>query len=300
MSRGVVARAVHLVRATTRDAIDDDLAGEAAKMAYYFFLSLFPLVLVIFAATGLVGGDAAFVRITHALEASVPDYAWQFVRDLIREVTARRRPGILSIGVVLTLWAASNGIAALTGGLNAIYDVREERRWWKRRVIALCVLIGGVILIVAATAVFLPGLAWAEQAGLGDGWRIARWPLAFGFVTGTIWLAYYYLPAREQRHVRLETLVGAAAATTLWLLAIAAFQYYVANFGRYSRVYGAVGAVIVLLIWFYITAFAVLLGGELGAHLERERRRTGEQPGASRAAGENDGRTEQLEFHASQ
>ena len=243
-------------------------------MAYYFFLSLFPLVLVIFAATGLVGGNAAFVRITDALEASVPDYAWQFVRDLIREVTTRQRPGILSFGIILTLWAASNGIAALTGGLNTIYDVREGRPWWKRRVIALGVLIGGVILVVAATAALLPGLAWAKQAGLGDGWRTARWLLAFGFLTGTIWLAYYYLPAREQRHVWPETLAGAAAATIIWLLAIAAFEYYVSNFGRYSRVYGAVGAVIVLLIWFYITAFAVLLGGELGAHLEHERRRT--------------------------
>lgn len=269
--RGVPARVARLVRATIHDAIDHDLSGEAAKMAYYFFLSLFPLVLVVFSITGIVGGNEAFTRITQALETSVPQHAWQFVRELVGEVRDQRRPGILSIGIVLMAWAGSNGIAALIRGLNAVYAVREERRWWHRRLIALAVLVVGVILIVLAATAFVPGLELLRRGGLAGVWRVARWPFAFALLTGAIWLAYNYLPARDQHHARAESLVGAIVAMILWLGVTWMFRLYVANFGRYGRVYGAVGAVIVLLIWFYITALAVLAGGELAAQLERQR-----------------------------
>lgn len=108
-----------------------------------------------------------------------------------------------------------------------------------------------------------------QRAGLGGAWRAVRWPLAFALITGTIWLGYFYLPARDQRVARAETLIGAIAATGLWLLATWLFRLYVTSFGRYGRAYGAV---IVLLIWFYSTAFAVLAGAALGAQLENERR----------------------------
>ena len=270
-----LGRGVAVIRATIVGAYRDDVAGEAARMSYYFFLSLFPFVLVIFAVTGLFGGDAAFEWITRALRASVPDFAWQFVRDLIREVTSHRRPGVLSLGIVLTLWAASSGVAALMSGLNTMYDVEDERPWWRRRLVAFLVLVTSVLLIVLAAAAFVPGMVWVERAGLTDVWQVARWPVAFALLTGTIWLGYQYLPAREQHHARASTLIGAGAAMAVWLVATWAFRFYVANIGRFGRAYGALGAVIVLLIWIYLTAFAVLVGGELAAEIERHGRAGG-------------------------
>lgn len=257
-----------VARATFRNARADDLAGEAAKMAYYFFLSLFPLVLVLLAVTGIVGGESAFSRITQAVQPTVPDYAWQFVTSLIREVTDRRRPGALSFGAVFALWAASSGVAALMGGLNTMYDVEERRPWWKRRLLALGVMgVGGVLLVLGAAA-FIPTEAWLQgREGLAS-LSYARWPLTFLLLTGTAWIAYLFLPAVEQRPSSRMTLVGAGVASALWIVATLLFQMYIAGFGRYSRVYGAVGAVIVLLIWFYISALAVLVGGELAATLE--------------------------------
>jgi membrane protein len=266
-SRASLVGAAHLVRALYRAAAKDDLAGEAAKMAYFFFLSLFPLLLVVFTLTGIIGGDAAFQRIASAGRTAVPDYAWQFVRELIREVTERSRPGILSFGVVLTVWAASNGVAALTTGLNTIYDVRESRSWWKRRLLALAVLLAAVLLVVIAATLLIPGQRWLRGHGFAAVWNVLQWPLALGILTAAAWLAYRFLPAREQRDGGMEAVVGALVASGLWVLATLLFRLYIANFSRYARVYGAVGAVIVLLIWFYIAALSLLMGAELAATL---------------------------------
>ena len=240
-------------------------------MAYFFFLSLFPLVLVLLAVTGIVGGESAFGRITQAVRTTVPDYAWQFVSSLIREVTDRRRPGTLSVGVIFALWAASSGIAALMGGLNTMYDVEEGRPWWKRRLVALGVLAVGAVLLVLSTAAFIPTETWLRDRGLGVAWSYARWPLSFLLLTATAWMAYSFLPAGSERPSGRHTLVGAAVASALWIGATLLFRLYIAGFGRYSRVYGAVGAVIVLLIWFYIAALAMMVGGELAATLESRR-----------------------------
>lgn len=276
--RALARETADLLRTTVREAIRDDLAGEAAKMAYFFFLSLFPLVLIVFALTGIVGGDDAFVYLTNAAEAVVPGSAWQFVQELIREITERERPGALSVGIVLTLWGASNGIASLTMALNRVYDLHEGRGWWKRRALAIVILaVGTILLVLGATALVL-GVTWLGGPRLASLWNVLRWPLAFVLVAATIWLAYYVLPARDQRGALAETAVGALVATTGWMLATAAFGLYVNNFARYGRTYGAIGAIIVLMIWFYITALAVLFGGELAALLEqRHRQRKAEQ-----------------------
>ena len=251
--------------------MEDDLPGEAAQMAFYFFLSLFPLVVVVFAITGIVGGDEAFATIVNTAERTVPGYARQLVRELVREITERDRPGLLSFGVVFTTWAASNGVAALTKGLNTIYDVSEPRPWWKRRLVALAVLCAGVLFLVIGTVVVVPSAAWLSGRGLHSAWAVARWPLAFVFVTGAVWLSYRYLPARDQRGSRAETLVGALFATLLWIVTVLLFRVYLRHFSSYGATYGALGAIIALAIWFYLGAFVVLLGAELAAVIERHR-----------------------------
>jgi membrane protein len=258
-------------------AVDDELAGEAAKMAYFFFLSLFPLVLVVFALTGIVGGDAAFQRIASTTQSAVPNYAWQFVRELIHEITDRSRPGVLSFGIVLTIWAASNAVAALTKGLNTIYDVAESRSWWKRRLLALCVFTVGAVLLVVGATMLIPGERWLRDLGLAGAWNVMQWPIALGLLTGAAWLAYRFLPARDQRDAGIETVAGAVVASAVWLMTTLLFRLYIANFSSYGRTYGAVGAVIVLLIWFYLAALALLVGGELAATLRHGVRKPSRQ-----------------------
>jgi membrane protein len=260
-----------LVRATIRNADDHDLLGEAAKVAFFLFLSLFPVVLVLLSLTGLIGGEQAFDRIARAVQTMIPEYGWQFVRELIREVTDGERPGVLSFGIVFALWAASSGIAALMTGLNSMYGIDEARRWWKRRLIAVAVLVAGAILTVLGAAVFIPAETWLADRDLLPLWRYARWPVSYLLLTGTAWIAYLYLPARAQPASIGKTLAGAALASALWLLAALLFRIYVADIARYGRVYGAVGAVIVLMMWFYLAALAVLLGGEVAATLESRR-----------------------------
>jgi membrane protein len=274
LAKGVGVSITDIVRDTFHNAVEDDLAGEAAKMAYFFFLSLFPLILVVFALTGIVGGKEAFTQITNTAESVVPDYAWQFVREVIREITDRSRPGVLSFGIVLTIWAASNGIAALTGGLNSMYDLEETRPWWQRRLLALVVMVATVSLLVLGTAVFVKSTGFPNNEDVSLAWKIAQWPVGFAALTGIAWLAYTFLPARDRHDAYLETLAGAVVASLLWVGASLIFRLYVANFSRYSSTYGAVGAVIVLLIWFYLTALAMLIGGELAATLEGGRHRS--------------------------
>lgn len=264
-------RATSFVVAIVRNAREDDLMGEAAKMAFFLFLSLFPLILVVLALTGLIGSAQSFAFLTDAAKTTMPDYAWQFVQGLIGEVTDRRRPGTLSFGIVFALWAASTGVAALMNGLNSMYDIDDARPWWKRRLIALGVLTGSVILLVAGTAAFIPATESLIGKDVMAIWQPARWPLTFVSLAAAAWLAYYFLPARDQSASLRNTLLGACVASALWLVTALVFGAYVANIGQYGRVYGTVGAVIVLMLWFYLASLTVLIGGELAATLESGR-----------------------------
>jgi membrane protein len=256
---------------TARAANTNDLADEAATMAFYFFLALLPFVVTVFAVTGILGGDDAFGTVLRVAQALMPQDAWPVVRDLVVEITARERPGLLSFGVLLTMWAASSGVGALIVGLNTIYAVSEPRPWWRRQLLALAMLTAGVTLIAVGTTIIVPTNAWLHSIGVGRLWSTVRWPVGAALVTGAIWLAYRYLPARDQRGAARETLVGALVATGLWMLAAVAFRFYLERFSTYGASYGALGSVIVLLLWFYLDAFVVLLGAQLAATLEHER-----------------------------
>ena len=252
-----------------RTSFHHDLPGAAAKMAYFSFLSLFPALLVVSALTGIIGGDAAFARIASTFREATPADAWRFLAGFLEDVAIQRRPAILSIGAVLLVWSASSGIAALTYALNAILGIEERRGWWSRRVLALIVFAVGALLLVTGATVLFTGIDVMRSLGFGEGWRIARWPLALALLAATIWLAYYFLPNREHRRAGREALKGAMLATALWTLATLLLGFWIGYIRDYSRIYGGVGAVIALLVWFYLTSLAVLFGAEFAAALER-------------------------------
>jgi membrane protein len=151
--------------------------------------------------------------------------------------------------------------------------VEETRGWVKKRAIALGTMLGSVVLFLLAAVSLLAGPAIARASGLGEAgmlvWSIVQWPLAFAFMVAAFWTGYYVLPNRDQAGCKLVLLKVAAIAAAAWLVATAAFRVYIANFSSYSEAYGFLGAFIILLLWLYLTATVVLVGGELAAEMER-------------------------------
>jgi len=258
-----------IVRTVVREAIADRLTAEAARAAYYFFLSLFPALLAIFALTGIFGGDRAFEWITGQLRVLMPGDAADYLERFVREVTGETRPGILSFSILFTVWSSSNVAVALTDGLNRMFDLEESRPWWLRRLVGLAAVIAGSILLVGNAVALLAGPRLLELVGLGAAWKVLRWPLATILLTALIWLVLWLLPDRGQRGAALPALIGAGVGTGLWLLATWGFQVYIGHFGSYDQTYGFVGGIMVLLVWLYLTALSILFGGEVAATLEQ-------------------------------
>jgi membrane protein len=260
-----------LVREILREASRDRITGEAAKAAYYFFLSLFPLILALFALTGIFGGAAAFDWIMGRLERALPGEAATYLEQFVREVTGESRPGILSFSILFTLWSASNIFTALGEGLNRMYDLEEGRPWWKRRLVSLAALVLGSVLLVGGSIALLAGPGFLAFLGLGPTLEFLRLPLAIVMLVLLMWLIYFLLPARDMRDAARPTLIGAVVGTGLWLLATLGFRVYVSQFGRYDQTYGFVGGIILLLLWLYLTALAILFGGEVAATIQQHR-----------------------------
>lgn len=260
------------VRRIAGDAIEDNITGEAAKAAYYFFLSLFPMVIALFALTGIFGGTAAFDRIMAWLNSALPADATRHLEGFVREITDERRPDALSLGIILTIWAASNFFAALGDGLDAMFNVRGQGTWWKKRLKALLLMVvGGVVLLSGATAL-VAGPHLAAALGIPQVMQWLAWPLVFALLVALLWLTYFILPARDQRQMRRELVIGAVVGTTVWLIATAGFRFYVGNIADYGATYGVLGGIVVLMLWLFITALAILLGGEVAHVLAEERR----------------------------
>jgi membrane protein len=165
-------------------------------------------------------------------------------------------------------------MTAISDTLNHAYDVEEGRPWWKVRLIAIGLTMGVAVFILLATALVLAGPTAARYLAdwwyLGDVfewiWNLAQWPVVFALVTAAIGLIYYFGPDVEQEWRWLVP--GAVMATTLWLIATLGFRFYVINMGSYTETYGALGAVMVLLLWFYLSGLAILIGAELNAEIE--------------------------------
>lgn len=260
---------MELLKKIFHEAQRDRLTAEAAKAAYYFFLSLFPTILALFALTGILGGDAAFDWIMRQLYTALPGDAASYLSRFVLEITGDSRPGLLSLALLFTIWAASNVFVAITDGLNVVYDLEERRTWWKRRVIALTALVASLVLLSSATAALVAGPELIALLRLEAFWHVLRWPLAFVALTLMMWLIYFLLPNRDQGRSWRATLIGAVVGSGLWVLGTLGFRLYVANFANYGRTYGFVGGIVVLLLWLYLTATAILFGGEVAATLEQ-------------------------------
>lgn len=261
-----------LWRRVVKEFGDDDISNQAAKVAYYAFLSLPPLVMAIFAMAGIFGGEDTAAWIAVRLQGMLPADASELVGGFVDEVR-ESHPGPLSIGLLLALWAASNVFMALEDTLNSVYHISEKRSFVRRRLVVLGTLLAVSVLFVTGSAVLLAGPALSGAMGLGVAgdavWSFAQWPLSFALIVGAFWIIYYVLPLRDQRGCKGVLLRSSAIAAALWIVATLAFRLYIANFSSYSATYGLLGGVIVLLLWLYVTSLVILLGGEVSSEMER-------------------------------
>jgi len=268
---------VPLVKKTVKEIGEDRIPSLAAETAYYFFFSLFPLLLFLTPLLGLVGnGQQLMETMLGRLSTTMPADTLSLVRRVLGEIiTSSGNAGIMSIGVLLAGWSGSNIFGSLMGALNVAYDVQETRPWWKKQLLRVGVLlIAGGIMIVATT-IFLDGervARWiGSLLGLGDAavaaWTVLQLVLAVALLVTLGAIVYKLLPNVQQRwwHV----FVASAITTVLWIVATLLFRFYVQNFGSYNKTYGTIGGVIVLLTWMYYSMFVVLIGGELAAELHK-------------------------------
>jgi len=256
---------------------EHDIFGGAAKLSYYFLLALFPLMLVLMTLLGYFAeaGSELRVKLISYLGAVMPSSAITLVHTTLDEISQARGGGKLSLGLLAALWAASNGMGAISETLNAAYGVKETRSWWKVRLVAVLLTIALSILIVFALAIVLYGGHIGDRVavhfGMGEAftnvWKILQWPIALSFLLLAFNGIYYFGPASRPRKRRWY-MFGTLTAVVLWLLVSFAFRLYLHFFDSYSVTYGSLGAVIVLMLWFYFTGLAILLGGEINSELD--------------------------------
>lgn len=257
---------------------DDDVFGRAAQLSYYFLLALFPLLLFLLTLLGYFAEAGTQLRagLIRYLGTIMPTSALDLVNKTIDEISSGRGGGKLSFGLLAALWAASNGMTAITDTLNIAYDLKETRPWWKARLvsIALTVILALIIILALATILLGSRIASLVAAAIGLGntfivfWQILQWPIVLGFLLLTFSLIYYFAP--DLPAARWQSIVpGSITAVTLWILVSFAFRLYLHFFNTYSVTYGSLGALIVLMLWFYFTGAAILIGGEVNAELQR-------------------------------
>src|ERR687889_2697309 len=273
-----------LGRRVYAETTDDDVTGRAAQLSYYFLLALFPALLFLTSLLGYFAGEDSQLRsnLFGYLSAVLPGEASKLIADTVNDVTQASGGGKLSFGIFATFWAASNGMGAISESLNAAYDLKESRPWWKVRLTAVGLTLALTFLIVTALVLVLYGHDIADAvsvwAGLGSAfataWKILQWPLVLVFVLLAFALLYYFGPDAHQQHWTWIT-PGAVVGVTLWLLVSFAFKAYLSYFNSYSATYGSLGAVIILMLWFYFTGIAILVGGEMNSEIENEMAKQG-------------------------
>ncbi len=264
----------------------DRILGKSAELSFYFFLSIFPLLICLTALFGYFMEVQALLRtvIHDYVQRVAPDSAMALLDKTLVEITTRTSGGKISIGLIVALWVGSSGVFAIINSLNVAYDVKESRPWWKRRLIAIGLALAAITLMIVALALLIAGGELIVNLGAQFGvsaavvlvWKILQWPLVLSFVFAAFYGIYWFGPNVE--HPKWNCLViGTLVAILVWLGISLGFKLYLQHFNRYSMTYGSIGAVIILLLWFYFTGIAILIGGEINSVIEKSYRKRKER-----------------------
>lgn len=253
----------------------DEVLDRAAGLSYYFLFSLFPTLLFLTALLGLLSVPHLMGQLLGYAARVLPGSAFDLITRTLGEIIRGASGGLLSVGMVVALWAASNGMASIMTALNVAHGVRDLRPWWKRRAIAVGLTIGFSLFTLVALLLLVfgerIGEAVADAVGLGDVftliWNLARWPVLILCVLAGVTLVYYLAPAASQRWRWVTP--GSAFALAGWLLMSFGLRLYVAYFGNYNKTYGSIGGVILLMLWLYLTGALLLTGAEIDSEIQR-------------------------------
>jgi membrane protein len=280
------------LKRTLTEFSEDNLSDWAAALTYYGLLALFPALIALVGLIGLVGDPASTTKtITQIVTKIGPSSAAQTIAGPIKSITSHKSTaGIMGIaGLAVALWSASSYVGAFMRASNVIYETPEGRPIWKLRPLQMLVtLVMLVLLVLVALALVLTGPIVTAVAGpLGVGntavtvWDIAKWPVLLVVVVVMFAVLFYASPNVKLAGFKWVT-PGALFALVVWLIASAAFAFYVANLGSYDKTYGTLGGLVVFLVWMWLTNSALLLGMELNAERERSRELAAGVPGAER------------------
>lgn len=255
---------------------EDDLPGLSAQLAYYFLLSLFPLLIFLFTLLPFLPIEQK--DLLGVIKGFAPNEAMHLIEKNLSDILMHRHGGLLSFGIIGSIWSASTGLSAIVEAFNKAYNVKESRSYIVSRSMAILLTFGMILVILIA--IILPvfgkgiGLFLFSKLGLSKQfiilWNALRW-IVSAIILFLVFTALYWIAPNIKLRCR-SALPGAGFATIGWIVSSLALSFYVGNFDSYSVTYGSIGAIIVLMIWLYITAFIIILGGEINAFYSEKNR----------------------------
>jgi len=283
--RRLLKRAWIFLNRLRREIGYDDCMGMAAQIAYYMLLSTFPfLIFLLSLASYLPIGSSLEPMILDALREQMPEEAANFVVNIVMNVMPTRSQEITALGFLFSLWGGSMAVGAMITTINRAYNLRPRRNIAIQKVlsIGLTLLLSGILLMALTIVLFGPSVTQHLFEALGIAsetntfWTSLRLPIAglLAFAGGS--LLYYYAPEAKQRFVHI--LPGTLTAGFLWLVASSGFRLFVRNFSNYNATYGSIAALIILMVWFWLTGFIFLLGAEINALMKRMEHEEGHYP----------------------
>ncbi len=271
---------------------DDKVPLLSAGVAFYAMLSLFPSVIALVSIYGLVADPDNIRAQVSKLATVIPAEARRLLTEQLTALTSTAGGKLslaVGLGILTGLWSASSGMKALITGVNAAYDEPESRKFLKLRGLALLLTLGSILIMAAALGVIvvLPVLIHHVLGSVGGTIvGVLRWPLLAVLLIVGLAVLYRVAPDRDDPKWRWVSW-GSVVATVLWVLGSMGFSFYASHFGNYSKTYGSLGAVIVLLFWLYLSSFVVLVGAELNAEMELQTKKDTTH-GPDRPMGERD------------
>ena len=279
-----------LLKRSGKEALADNIFDLAAQQAYYFFFALFPALLFVIAVASFFPLQNLIDDVVLMIGRVAPAEVVRIITETMRELSKQNSGGILTFAFVVAIWSSSGAMVSIITTLNAAYDVTESRPWWMSRLTAIALTVGIAVFILASMFLVIAGPTVAENLAtrmrLGPvftwTWLVLQWPVAFALVATAIGLVYYFAPDVEQDWVWITP--GSVLATLLWLVISLGLKLYYQMMPNANAAYGTIGGVMVLMLWFYCSGLALLLGAELNAEIEHASP-YGKDPG-ERVAGE--------------
>lgn len=250
---------------------NDDIFALASQLAYYLILSFFPFL--IFLMTVIGASSLNSIEILDGLRTILPSTVFDLVESIVREVVDTQYKGLLGISIILTMWTASSGFRAVIKGVNKAHEIKETRSFIKRSFIAMLFTFALVVIIVLTLAMLVFGDLIGDymltilpfHKAISFFWNIIRYAIIIGMMIGIFAAIYRFTPAKKIKWK--QVLPGAIVSTVGWIVVSLGFSYYINNFANYSRLYGSLGAVFILMTWIYLTSMILIVGAEVNSAL---------------------------------